>query len=201
MLGRCSCRLSFSSKRAQLVPRLKLTGENFRRVPWLARVPFSFGIRESLGFIILVDRLLRDAVYERREANETFCDAEDRDLEPTEGGTVALLDRRKPKPFSWPHTTPPFESSLISDGVASTYRDHRAQRTNVGPGIPLLRLGDLSGVSAPLERRLPLLHHHCAHVLISTHLVQLDRRTNIIVDIFHFENASSMAVLPGLRCE
>src|SRR5271169_6916190 len=31
---------------------------------------------------------------------------------------VALLYRRKPKPFSWPHTTPPFESRLISDGVA-----------------------------------------------------------------------------------
>jgi hypothetical protein len=34
---------------------------------------------------------------------------------------VALLDRRKPKPFPWPHTTPPLESRLILDGVASTY--------------------------------------------------------------------------------
>src|SRR5260370_1144433 len=34
---------------------------------------------------------------------------------------LALLDRRKSKPFPWPHTTPPLESRLISDGVASTY--------------------------------------------------------------------------------
>jgi hypothetical protein len=32
-----------------------------------------------------------------------------------------LLDRRKSKPLSWPHITPPLESSLTSDGVASTY--------------------------------------------------------------------------------
>src|SRR6266481_2190560 len=31
-----------------------------------------------------------------------------------------LLDRRKSKPFPWPHITPPLESSLIPDGVAST---------------------------------------------------------------------------------
>src|SRR5713101_799326 len=39
---------------------------------------------------------------------------------------VTLLDCRKPKPFPWPHTTPPLETRLTSDGVASTYRMHRA---------------------------------------------------------------------------
>src|ERR1700722_7399570 len=34
---------------------------------------------------------------------------------------VALLDRRKPKPFSWPHTTPPLKNRFITDGVASTH--------------------------------------------------------------------------------
>ena len=41
---------------------------------------------------------------------------------------VTLLDRRKPKPFSWLHTTPPLESRLTSDGVASTYRMHRVNQ-------------------------------------------------------------------------
>jgi hypothetical protein len=39
-----------------------------------------------------------------------------------------------------------------------------------------------------LERRLPPPPPDCAHVLISGHLVLLNRRTNIIVDIFHFES-------------
>src|SRR5277367_6425031 len=34
---------------------------------------------------------------------------------------VALLDRRKPKPYSWPHTTPPLKSRFITDGVALTH--------------------------------------------------------------------------------
>jgi len=41
---------------------------------------------------------------------------------------VTLLDRRKPKPFPWPHTTPPLETRLTSDGVASTYRMHRVNQ-------------------------------------------------------------------------
>src|SRR5258707_14443744 len=42
---------------------------------------------------------------------------------------VTLLDRRKPKPFSRPHTTPPLHTRLTSDGVASTYRMHPCQWT------------------------------------------------------------------------
>jgi hypothetical protein len=34
---------------------------------------------------------------------------------------VALLDRRKPKPCSLPHTTPPLKSRFITDGIASTH--------------------------------------------------------------------------------
>src|SRR6266478_7024527 len=41
---------------------------------------------------------------------------------------LTLLDCRKPKPFPWPHITPPLESRLTSDGVASTYRMHRVNR-------------------------------------------------------------------------
>ncbi len=39
-----------------------------------------------------------------------------------------------------------------------------------------------------LERRLPPPPPDCAHVLISGRLVLLNRRTNIIVDIFQFES-------------
>ena len=38
-----------------------------------------------------------------------------------------------------------------------------------------------------LERRLPPPPPDCAHVVIGGHLVLLNRRTNIIVDVFHFE--------------
>src|SRR5713101_6363688 len=48
---------------------------------------------------------------------------------------VTLLDCRKPKPFPWPHTTPPLETRLTSDGVASTYRMHPGNRT-CGPRGP-----------------------------------------------------------------
>jgi Ni/Co efflux regulator RcnB len=39
-----------------------------------------------------------------------------------------------------------------------------------------------------LERRLPPPPPDCAHVVIGGHLVLLNRRTNIIVDVFHFES-------------
>jgi len=38
-----------------------------------------------------------------------------------------------------------------------------------------------------LERRLPPPPPDCAHVLVGGHLVLLNRRTNVVVDIFHFE--------------
>lgn len=39
-----------------------------------------------------------------------------------------------------------------------------------------------------LERRLPPPPPDCTHVLIGGHIVLLNRRTNIVVDIFHFED-------------
>ncbi len=38
-----------------------------------------------------------------------------------------------------------------------------------------------------LERRLPPPPPDCAHVVIGGHLVLLNRRTNVVVDIFHFQ--------------
>jgi len=38
-----------------------------------------------------------------------------------------------------------------------------------------------------LEQRLPPPPPECAHVLIGGHIVLLNRRTNVVVDIFHFE--------------
>lgn len=38
-----------------------------------------------------------------------------------------------------------------------------------------------------LERRLPPPPPDCAHVLIGGHIVLLNRRTNLVLDVFHFE--------------
>ena len=38
-----------------------------------------------------------------------------------------------------------------------------------------------------LERRLPPPPPECAHVLIGGHIVLLNRRTNLVVDVFHVE--------------
>jgi Ni/Co efflux regulator RcnB len=38
-----------------------------------------------------------------------------------------------------------------------------------------------------LERRLPPPPPDCAHVLIGGHIVLLNQRTNVVVDVFHFE--------------
>ena len=38
-----------------------------------------------------------------------------------------------------------------------------------------------------LERRLPPPPPDCAHVLIGGHIVLLNRRTNVVLDVFHFE--------------
>jgi hypothetical protein len=38
-----------------------------------------------------------------------------------------------------------------------------------------------------LERRLPPPPPDCAHVLIGGHIVLLNRRSNLVVDVFHFE--------------
>lgn len=39
-----------------------------------------------------------------------------------------------------------------------------------------------------LERQLPPPPPDCAHVVVGGHIVLLNRRTNVIVDIFHFES-------------
>jgi hypothetical protein len=38
-----------------------------------------------------------------------------------------------------------------------------------------------------LERRLPPPPPDCAHVFIGGHIVLLNRKTEVVVDIFHFE--------------
>jgi hypothetical protein len=38
---------------------------------------------------------------------------------------LTLLDRRKPKPFPWPHVNTTSGEKIYISGVASTYRMHR----------------------------------------------------------------------------
>jgi hypothetical protein len=71
-----------------------------------------------------------------------------------------------------------------------------AKKDRLPPGLEkqLVRRGTLpSGlqkrlqpVPVDLERRLPPPPPECAHVLIAGNIVLLNRRTNVVVDIFHF---------------
>ena len=84
------------------------------------------------------------------------------------------------------------------------YDDHQsnpppglAKRDRLPPGLEkqLVRRGTLPpGVQKrlqpcpeELERRLPPPPPDCAHVLIGGHIVLVNRRTNVVLDIVHFE--------------
>jgi hypothetical protein len=71
-----------------------------------------------------------------------------------------------------------------------------AKKDRLPPGLEkqLVRRGTLppglqkrlQPVPVDLERRLPPPPPECAHVLIAGNIVLLNRRTNVVVDIFHF---------------
>lgn len=88
--------------------------------------------------------------------------------------------------------------------IRGWYDDHQsnlppglAKKDRLPPGLEkqLVRRGELppglqkrlQPCPEDLERRLPPPPPDCAHVLIGGHIVLLNRRTNIVVDIFHFE--------------
>lgn len=58
-----------------------------------------------------------------------------------------------------------------------------ARRGTLPPGLQKR----LQPCPEELERRLPPPPPDCAHVLIGGHIVLLNRRTNLVVDVFHFE--------------
>ena len=72
-----------------------------------------------------------------------------------------------------------------------------AKKDRLPPGLErqLVRRGELppglqkrlQPCPEDLERRLPPPPPDCEHVVIGGHIVLLNRRTNIVVDIFHFE--------------
>jgi hypothetical protein len=91
------------------------------------------------------------------------------------------------------------------DVLRGWYDEHRdqlppglAKKDRLPPGLEkqLVRRGTLppglekrlQPCPEELERQLPPPPPDCAHVVIGGHLVLLNRKTNIIVDIFHFES-------------
>jgi len=88
--------------------------------------------------------------------------------------------------------------------IRGWYGDHQnnlppglAKKEQLPPGLEkqLVRRGTLppglqkrlQPCPEDLERRLPPPPPDCAHVLIGGHIVLLNRRTNIVVDVFHLE--------------
>ena len=93
--------------------------------------------------------------------------------------------------------------SYREEVIRSWYGDQRenlppglAKKDRLPPGLEkqLVRNGTLPPglqkrfypVPVELERRLPPPPPDCAHVLVSGHLVLLNRKTNLIVDVFAF---------------
>ena len=91
------------------------------------------------------------------------------------------------------------------EAMRAWYDDHRdqlppglAKKDRLPPGLErqLVRRGTLppglqkrlQPCPEELERRLPPPPPDCAHVVIGGHIVLLNRRTNIILDVFHFES-------------
>jgi len=89
------------------------------------------------------------------------------------------------------------------DTMRGWYDEHKsnlppglAKRDQLPPGLEkqLVRRGSLppglqkrlQPCPEDLERRLPPAPPDCAHVLISGNIILLNRRTNVVVDIFHF---------------
>jgi len=89
------------------------------------------------------------------------------------------------------------------DTVRKWYDEHKsnlppglAKRDQLPPGLEkqLVRRGSLppglqkrlQPCPEDLERRLPQAPPDCAHVLIAGNIILLNRRTNVVVDIFHF---------------
>ncbi len=91
------------------------------------------------------------------------------------------------------------------EALRGWYDEHRdqlppglAKKDRLPPGLErqLVRRGTLppglekrlQPCPEELERQLPPPPPDCAHLVIGGHLVLLNRKTNIIVDIFHFES-------------
>jgi Ni/Co efflux regulator RcnB len=90
------------------------------------------------------------------------------------------------------------------ESMRGWYEDHQnnlppglAKRDQLPPGLEkqLVRRGTLppglqkrlQPCPENLERRLPPPPPECDHVLVGGHIVLLNRRTNVVVDIVHFE--------------
>jgi len=84
------------------------------------------------------------------------------------------------------------------DQHASNLPPGLAKKDRLPPGLEkqLVRRGTLppglqkriQPCPEELERRLPPPPPECAHVVVGGHVVLLNRKTNVVLDIFHFED-------------
>ncbi len=107
-------------------------------------------------------------------------------------------------PRSRPDQSERYYKDHDREAIRGWYDEHHdhlppglAKRDQLPPGLEkqLMRRGELppglqkrlQPCPEDLERRLPPPPPDCAHVLIGGHIVLLNRRSNIVVDVFHFE--------------
>jgi hypothetical protein len=69
------------------------------------------------------------------------------------------------------------------DGLPPGLEKQLVRRGTLPPGLQKR----IQPCPEELERQLPPPPPDCAHVVVGGHIVLLNRKTNVIVDIFHFE--------------
>ena len=107
--------------------------------------------------------------HDEDEQNAQFYDDHDRDV--LRGWYEEHRDELPPGLAKKDRLPPGLEKQLV-------------RRRTLPPGLQKR----LQPCPEELERQLPPPPPDCAHLVIGGHLVLLNRKTNIIVDIFHFES-------------
>jgi hypothetical protein len=81
-----------------------------------------------------------------------------------------------------------YDEELDCADLGSSLRPSCSLTASIDVGPVRSRCETTTGGGPPdLERRLPPPPPDCAHVVIGGHIVLMNRRTNVVLDIFHLE--------------